>query len=64
MKMPLSPPITNIETKATAFIMAGVKRKEPRHIVPSQLKVLIADGTAINIVESMKVVPTVGFIPL
>ena len=32
--------------------------------MPSQLKVLIADGTAMNIVLMAKVVPSVGFMPL
>ena len=36
----------------------------PPQSVPSQLNVLIADGTAMNIVETMKVVPSVGFMPL
>lgn len=35
----------------------------PPQSVPSQLKVLMAEGTAIMIVEAMKVVPSVGFIP-
>ena len=64
IKIPLKPPITNMETKATAFNIEGVKRKVPRHIVPSQLKTFTPEGTAISIVESIKVVPTVGFIPL
>jgi hypothetical protein len=36
----------------------------PPHSVPSQLKVLIADGTAITIVLIMKVIPRAGFMPL
>src|SRR3989338_1511570 len=63
-KMPVSPPITNIETKASAWSIGVVKRMEPRQSVPSQLNVLIADGTAIMIVEIMKLVPNAGFIPL
>ena len=64
MKIPLKPPMTNIETNAIALSMGTSKRSEPRHMVPIQLKVLIAEGTAINMVESIKVVPTVGFMPL
>ena len=36
----------------------------PPHSVPSQLNVLIADGTAMTIVVTMKVMPSVGFMPL
>ena len=36
----------------------------PPHSVPSQLKVLIADGTAMTIVEIMNAMPSVGFMPL
>ena len=36
----------------------------PPHSVPSQLKVLIADGTAMTIVEIMNAMPRVGFMPL
>src|SRR4051794_10424036 len=63
MKMPDSPPMTNIATNAIAFHIAAVKRMLPPHKVPSQLKVLIADGTAMNIVLIAKVVPSVGFMP-
>ena len=64
MKMPERPPITNIETNASAFSIGVVKRMLPPQSVPSQLKILIADGTAMTIVEIMKVVPSVGFMPL
>src|ERR1043165_7557594 len=63
MKMPESPPIANIETNAIAFNIGVVKWICPRQSVPSQLNVLMADGTAITIVEIMKVVPRYGFIP-
>ena len=33
-------------------------------MVPSQLNTLMAEGTAMTIVVIMKVVPSVGFIPL
>ncbi len=36
----------------------------PPHSVPSQLKTLIADGTAITIVVIMNAVPSNGFMPL
>ena len=64
MKMPDSPPITNMLTNAIAFHIATVKRMFPPHSVPSQLNVLIALGTAMKIVLTAKVVPRVGFMPL
>src|SRR4051812_42424582 len=64
MNTPDSPPMTNIATKAMAFHMAVVKRMFPPHSVPSQLKVLIADGTEMKMVDTAKVVPSVGFMPL
>ena len=36
----------------------------PCQIVPNQLNVFIADGTEMSKVEIMKVVPSVGFMPL
>ena len=44
--------------------MGEVKRIEPPQSVPSQLKVLIADGTAITMVVIMNAVPSNGFMPL
>ena len=64
MKMPESPPMTNIETKDSAFSIGVVKWMLPPHSVPSQLNVLMADGTAMTIVEIMNVVPRIGFMPL
>ena len=64
MKIPDSPPMMNIETKASAFSIGVVKWMLPRHSVPSQLNTLMAEGTAITIVETMKVLASVGFIPL
>ena len=64
MKMPLRPPIRKLETKPKAKSIGEVKRIEPRQRVPSQLKVLIAEGMAITIVDIMKAVPMSGFIPL
>ena len=64
MKMPDRPPMTNIETNDRAFSMGVVKRMLPPHSVPSQLNVLMADGTAMTIVEIMNVVPRIGFMPL
>src|SRR3990172_8410908 len=64
MKTPLSPPMTKIITKASAFSIGVVKRIDPPHRVPSQLNVLMADGTAITIVDIMKAFPKTGFIPL
>ena len=62
--MPLNPPITNMETKANPFSITVVNRIEPPHRVPSQLNVLMADGTAMTIVEIINAVPSAGFIPL
>src|SRR5438445_161882 len=64
MKIPDSPPITNIATNATAFSIGTWKRRLPRHIVPIQLNVLIAEGTAMISVETMNEEPSVGFMPL
>ena len=50
MKMPLRPPMTNMATNARALSIGTVKRIVPPQRVPSQLKVLIADGTAITMV--------------
>jgi hypothetical protein len=55
MKIPESPPMTNIETNPSAFSIGVVKVIDPPQRVPSQLKVLIADGTAMTIVEIMNV---------
>src|SRR5437867_11581571 len=54
MKMPESPPMTNIETKASAFSIGTVNCIRAPHIVPSQVKVWVADGTAVVSVVSVK----------
>ena len=64
MKIPLNPPMTNIDTKARAKHIAVVNSIEPRHMVPIQLKVLMADGTAMTIVETEKAALSVRFMPL
>src|SRR5207247_9726838 len=64
MKIPDSPPITNIDTNAIALSIGVVKRMFPPHSVPSQLNVLMAEGTAITMVESMKLVPRAGLMAL
>src|SRR6516162_1231883 len=64
MKIPLNPPITNIETKASAKHIAVVYLMEPPQTVPIQWKVLMADGTAMTIVENEKVADSSRFIPL
>jgi hypothetical protein len=53
----------NIDTKARAHNIAELKRILPPQRVPNQLNTLIADGTAITIVESTNVVPSRGLIP-
>ena len=57
MKIPDRPPMMNIATKAMALSIAEVYWIRPPHIVPSQLKTLMAEGRAIIIVESMNVAP-------
>src|SRR5215813_9726129 len=63
MNTPDNPPMTNIDTNEIAMSIGVVKRMLPPHTVPSQLKVLIAEGTAMTIVEIMNVVPSSGFMP-
>ena len=63
MKIPDSPPMMNIATNAMALSIAEVNWIRPPHIVPSQLKTLMAEGRAIIIVESMNVAPRAGFMP-
>src|SRR2546429_2200681 len=63
MKIPDSPPITNIATNATALSIGTVNLMLPRHIVPIQLNVFTAEGTAITSVDTMNDDPSVGFMP-
>ena len=56
--------MTNIETKARAKHIAVVNSMDPRQIVPSQLKVFIAEGTAMNIVDTENAALSVRFMPL
>jgi hypothetical protein len=44
--------MTNMQTNANAKHMGVLNRSEPPQTVPSQLEVVIAEGTAITIVES------------
>ena len=62
--MPLKPPMTNMETKARAKSIGVVNSIDPRHTVPIQLNVLIAEGTAMIMVDTEKAAPRVRFIPL
>src|SRR5712691_781659 len=64
MKTPLSPPMMKEDTKARACSIAAEKRIDPRQSVPSQLNVLMAEGTAMTMVEAMKALPRAGFMPL
>src|SRR5262250_3112058 len=64
MKIPLNPPMMKFETNPRANSIGTVRRMEPPQSVPNQLKVLIAEGTAITIVVIMKAVPRRGFMPL
>ena len=49
--MPLKPPVTNSDTKPIANSIGLWKRIRPFHSVPSQLKVLIAEGTPMHMVR-------------
>ena len=53
-----------IRDKSQAKSIGEVRRMVPPHKVPSQLKTLMADGTAITMVVIIKAVPSSGFIPL
>ena len=63
MKMPDRPPMMNIDTKDRAKSIDVVNWILPPQTVPSQLKVFTALGSAIIIVETMKVIPRAGFMP-
>src|SRR5437868_12519730 len=62
--IPLRPPVTNTETKPSANNMAVVNLIRPPHNVPSQLKVLTADGTAIVIDSTENPIEEYGLMPL
>jgi len=61
---PLIPPVTNRETKPMANNMGEVKRMCPCHSVPSQLNVLIADGTPMPMVMIENANAVYGLMPL
>src|SRR5437868_3166614 len=61
---PLSPPETNRETNPMANSMGTVKRIFAFHIVPSQLKVLMAEGTPMAMVITENANAEYGLIPL
>ena len=61
--MPDSPPMTNIDTKPSAKSNAGEKVICSFHRVPSQLNTFTALGSAIMMVDIMKVVLSIGFMP-
>ena len=54
------PPSVNMAMNATAKSMEVVKRSEPPHIVPIQLKILIPVGMAISMVERAKKASAMG----
>src|SRR2546427_12423223 len=64
MKIPESPPMTNIETNASAFSIGTVNWIRAPQSVPSQLNVLMADGTAMIMVVTVNAIPSAGFMPL
>ncbi len=49
---PLSPPETNSDTKPMAYSIGVWNRMRPLYIVPSQLNVLMADGTPMHMVSN------------
>ena len=63
MKMPLRPPMTNMLTNASAKHIGTVKRMLPFQIVPIQLNTLMAEGTAITIVDSENAAESTMFMP-
>src|SRR3990172_4814629 len=63
MKMPDNPPMMNIDTNDRANSIGVVNWILAPQIVPSQLKTLIALGSAMNIVATMNVMPRIGFMP-
>ena len=64
MKMPLKPPTMNIDTNAMQCSVTVLNCKRPPQIVPIQLNTFTAEGRAIMTVETMKVMPSAGFMPL
>ena len=63
MKIPLKPPMTNMLTNARLKHIGVVKRMLPFQMVPIQLKVLMAEGTAMTIVDSENVADRIGCMP-
>jgi hypothetical protein len=63
-KMPERPPVTKRETKPMAKSMAVEKWRRPCQRVVHQLKVLMAEGRAMTMVEPMKAAPRRGCMPL
>src|SRR3989304_8104699 len=61
---PLRPPDTNNETNPMAYSMGVLKRICPPHKVPSQLKVLMAEGRPIERVSTEKTIAEYGLMPL
>ena len=64
MKIRDKPPMTKFDTNPKANSIGEVKRIVPPQKVPSQLKTLMADGTAMTMVVIMNAVPSSGFMPL
>ena len=62
--IPVKPPVTKIETKPIAKSIDVVNLIFAPQRVASQLKVLMAEGTAIIKVVVMNAVPNQGFMPL
>src|SRR2546426_8456906 len=61
---PLIPPVTNRDTNPIANSIGEVNRNFPRQRVPSQLKVLIADGTPMAMVMIENANAVYGLMPL
>ena len=52
--MPVRPPKRNVTRKPSAHTIGVSNVSEPRHIVPTQLKIFTPVGTAMSIVISEK----------
>src|SRR3989304_2914437 len=63
MKTPDSPPMMNIDTNDSANSIGVWNWIFAPQSVPSQLNVLIALGRAMNMVATMNVMPSTGFMP-
>src|SRR2546425_2329916 len=64
MKIPESPPMTNIETNASAFSIGTVNWIRAPQSVPRQMEVWMADGTATVTGLTVKAISAARIMPL